>query len=339
MGRVKPKRTYPSIFNAPYGKRISAYLIDIVIVFVIGLLAFISIDGIYSHSAAGKKANEDLFTLRKDSGLFFLDYDTKQTTYLHFDINEPNNETIYLSRLEHFYTFENSGFIYERSAYYKEDVPFDYYRMVLKMGDESSLFTFSDDGAGNILYRYRESLSNSERDAAWRGVYQVALLDLQKNPTYVKAEKVLKDFVVINLALSSFIGTIVPWLLIPLFVGHGRSVGKFMTGLAVVNKEGYQVSKGQVVIRFLVFAIVETALNFHLFFIPLFLTSGILTITHNNRAFHDLVSKTYVVNARTSRIFKNKDDEEAFFTSDEEAQKENKTFFTEARLPSSLPLR
>lgn len=99
MRKVKPKCPYTSIYNAPYGKGIIAYLINLVVIFIIGFLAFISIDGIYSHTAAEKKANEDIFTLRKDSGLFFLNYETKQTTYLHYDINNPNNKTIYLARL------------------------------------------------------------------------------------------------------------------------------------------------------------------------------------------------------------------------------------------------
>lgn len=55
MRKVKPKCPYPSIYNAPYGKHISAYLINLVFFFIIGFLAFISIDGIYSHTAAEKK--------------------------------------------------------------------------------------------------------------------------------------------------------------------------------------------------------------------------------------------------------------------------------------------
>lgn len=338
MRKVLPKRKYPSIYNAPYGKRIGAYLVDLVAIFILGLIAFIAIDGIYTNSAPGKKANEDLFTLREKSGLFLLDYETLNTTYLYYDINEGNNETIYLSRLEHFYTVTDSGFIYESSAYYKEGHTFDYYKDVLKMEDEYTLFSFTTDSEGKITYRFKETISPKDKDDAWRTIYQTALLDLQSNRQYVAKEQVLKDFVVINLAISAFIGTILPWLIIPLFVGHGRSLGKFLTGLAVVTKEGYAIKPWQTVVRFFVFATIETAANFHLFFIPLFLTSGVLTITHNNRAFHDLVAKTYVINARTSRIFKNAADEEAFFTAKDEEERKAIAFFTEAPLPDNLPI-
>lgn len=338
MRRVKPKRKYPSVYNAPYGKRIGAYLIDIVAVFILGLIAFIAIDGLYTNSALGKKANRDLFEMREKSGLFFLDYDTLHTTYLYYDINDGNNEKIYLTRLEHFYTVSDSGFVYASSAYYEEGVTFDYHTMVLKMGEEYSLFTFTTDEGGNITYRYKESISPADKDAAWRAIYQTALLDLQSNRAYVATEQVLKDFVVINLAISAFIGTILPWLIIPLFVGHGRSLGKFLTGLAVVNVDGYAIKPWQSVVRFFVFAILETAANFHLFFIPLFLTSGVLTVTHNNRAIHDLLSKTYVVNARTSRIFKDAADEETFFAAKDEEERKKIVFFTEAPLPDNLPV-
>lgn len=332
MYQKKPKREYPSIVNAPFSRRIGAYLIDLVIIFIVGFITFITTDGIYSNSALGIARNKALFDIREKSGLYLTNEAQKYTAFLTEDITINNNEALYLMRLEYFYTNENSGFMYTLSHYYTENVVFDYHTMVLKMGDDASLFSFVDDGAGNITYSFKEGLSAVAKNDGWKNIYQKAVEDLQKTPVYKNAQKPLRDFLMLNLTLSAFIGTILPSFIFPLIVGHGRSLGKFMTGLAVVNKEGYQIKFSQLFLRYLSFSLVETALNFYGLFIPLFLTSGILTITNNNRAIHDLVSNTYVIDARMSKIFKNYADESAYYLSTPEEQAANKTFFSEPPL-------
>lgn len=328
MQKQNKKRTYPNITNAPYWSRLGAYLVDFIALLVVGLISFIAVDAIYSRTPTGQASNDAIYQLRAKSGLFLIDAETEELNYLSYDITEGNNEFIFFFRLEYFYTEPDTGFNYETSIYYDEEKPFDYLTMVLKMGDDSSLFTF-DEAAEPITYTLKDSLSANEKNEAWKYLYGIALKDLQMNPLYREAEKPLKDFVAVNLTIAAFIGTIIPNLLIPLFVGHGRSLGKFMTGLAVVDKDGYEVKTKAVIIRFFVYSIFETASNIYLFFIPLLLTSGVLTITPNNRAIHDLISGTYVVSAKQSKIFKNRDAEETYYLSSREEQMKNTSFFTE----------
>ena len=334
MQKQNKKRTYPSITNAPYWSRLGAYLVDFIVLLVVGLISFIATDAIYTRTKAGQNANEAIFHLRDKSRLFLIDYGAQEANYLSYDITEGNNEFIFFYRLELFYTTPDTGFIYETSFYYEEGKSFDYLTMVLKMGDESSLFTFDED-ADPVTYKLKDSLSSSEKNKAWQYLYDIALKSLHSNPDYQEAERPLKDFVAVNLTIAAFIGTIIPNLFFPLLVGHGRSLGKFMTGLAVVDKEGYEVKTKAVILRFFVYSVFETASNIYLFFVPLLLTSGVLTITHNNRAIHDLVSGTYVVSAKQSKIFKNRDDEEVYYLSTPEEKAKNMSYFTERPLPKS----
>lgn len=335
MYPTKTKRVYPSITNAPYWRRIQAYLIDFVVILIVGIISFYAGDYFYTNSQLGQRNNADILALRLESGLYIADYENNPVM-LTKDINTNNYEVIYLTRLEYFYTAANTHFDYTLSTYYVEDQAFDYYRDVLKEGDSSSLFTF-DNTFPSLPYRFKTTLSADDKTEAWSRLYSTALRDFQQDPTYKAIDRALRDFVALNLTISAFVGTIIPWLFCPLFFGHGRSIGKFLTRLAVVNKDGYAVKHGQIVVRFLVFAIIETALNVYGFFIPLLLTSGVLTLTKNNRAIHDLVSGTYVVDAKMSRIFKSFAAEEAYYKSSESERLDNKTYFTEAPLPRNLP--
>lgn len=334
MYKTQAKRTYPSIVNAPYWRRIYAYIIDLIIILIIGLISFYAIDNIYSFSKYGTAKNEALYNARVDSGLYMRG-DNLGATLLTEDILVY--EEYYLQRIEYFYTNAASGFDYGESNYFVENEPFNYRVMVLQEGSELSLFSF-DEKYSTVGYRYKDSLSANDVREAWSALYNRALNNLNASPTFIAANRAIKNFVSLNLTISAFIGTIFPWLIFPFLFGHGRSVGKFMTRLAVVNKDGFKVSTSQVIVRFLVFGIFETALNIYGFFIPLMITSGALAITKKNQAVHDLISKTYVIDARMSRIFNNAADEEAFYTSSPEQKAANKTFFTEAPLPGNLPL-
>lgn len=327
MKSLKIKREYPSITNAPFGPRIKAYLIDFIFILIIGFVSFMALDKIYSSSKKGVENNDKLFALRIESGLYIND--GKDTAVvLGKDVSEGNYELIYLTRLEHFYTAPNTHFNYSLSSYYVEGVTFDYYRDVLEQGKETSPFTF-DESFPSLPYRFKESLSRDEKMEAWANVYNAALSNFKTDPEFIKVDTATRQFVSLNLTLSAFIGTILPWLIAPLFFGHGRSIGKFLTKLAVVNKDGFKIKIWQVFVRFLVFGIIETALNIYGFFIPLMLTSGILTITKNNRALHDLISGTFVVDAKESKIFNNYQDEEEYYKSSLEEKSLNTKFFTE----------
>lgn len=340
----RKRRKYPSIVFGGYGSRLLAFIVDFILILVFALIFFIGNDAIFSHSTFGKEANTKLNNVKEVSALYLKVGDD---LYLfNNDITLNNNANIYFSRLEIFYTssyretnYPDTGFEYQNSSYYQEDVAFNYFNTVLKQGDESSLFTFNEVD-GYTTYAFKDTLSNKEKNDAWNSLYGIAIENLKTSTKYIEAQSKINQFVMFNLTISAFTGTIIPSLLIPLFLGHGRSLGKFMTGLAVVDIEGFQIKKWQVIVRFLVFGIFEIALNFYLLFIPLLLTSAAVTITRKLQALHDLASKTYVVDAKKSRIFKNAEDEEKYYTTPNDLKQElDYLYFTEAPLPKTLPLK
>lgn len=328
MQEIKAKRKYPSILIAPFGRRLKASLVDFLLVIVLAFVSFVIVDSIYSNSKVGRAANLAFYNVKKNSTLYYTYDDTMTTAFLTLDINENDNYVRYLGGLEYFYTQENTGFIYEKSTYYEEGVAFNYRTMVLKEGAEDSFFDF-ETPYKIITYSFKEGISPGDRNEVWKNLYGHALANLQANPTYQKTERTLRIFVALNLTLSAFIGTIIPALALPFFFGHGRSLGKYLTGLAVVDKDGYKVTWWRVLIRFLVFSIFEIAANFYGFFIPLLLTSGMFAITRKHQPLHDIFSGTFVIDARTSKIFINIANEEEYYAMSPEKRELNKNYYQE----------
>ena len=109
MYRTKVKRTYPSIVNAPYWRRIYAYVIDLVMILIVGVISFYALDNIYTHSKVGHAKNEALHHARIDSGLYLAGANLT-AVMLSSDITTENYEALYLNRIEYFYTNADSGF-------------------------------------------------------------------------------------------------------------------------------------------------------------------------------------------------------------------------------------
>lgn len=328
MYQIRAKRKYSNILIAPFGRRMKAALLDLLLVLVLGFFSFMAVDAIYTNSKVGSTANLTFYNIKKDSGLYHSYDESRTTAFLNLDINEHDNYVRYFLGLEYFYTQENTGFIYEKSVYYTEDTEFNYRTMVLKEGEDDSFFDF-DTPYKTISYSFKANLSAGDRNEVWKNLYANALTDLMRNPAYQKAEKVLKQFIVLNLSISAFSGTILPILAAPFFFGHGRTLGKFLTGLAVVDKNGYKVSWWRMLIRSLLYGVVEIGLNFYGFFMPLLLTSGAVALTHKRQALHGIFSGTYVVDARTSKIFNNINDEEEYFSLSPEERELNKNYYQE----------
>ncbi len=328
MYQIRAKRKYANILIAPFGRRIKAALVDFLLVLVLGFFSFMAVDAIYTNSRAGTLANITFYNIKKNSMLYHAYDETRTTAFLNLDINDRDNYVRYLSGLELFYTTPNTGFIYEKSVYYVEDVAFNYRTMVLKEGQDDSFFDF-ETPTKTVPYSFKANLSPGDRNEVWKNLYANALTDLYNNPAYQKAEKVLKQFIIFNLSFSAFAGTLLPMLATPFFFGHGRTLGKYLTGLAVVDKDGYKVSWWRVLIRFLVYGVVEIGLNFYGFFMPLLLTSGAVALTRKHQALHDLFSGTYVVDARTSKIFNSVSDEEEYFSLSSEEQELYKNYYQE----------
>lgn len=312
----KIKRPYPSIVEAPFSKRLGALTIDLLATLIIGILSYMAIDGIFHQTALGSQIDTRLFVLKQASGLYISDSESETTYIIEGNVNDAENSH-YLPRISHYYlaskdpSDDTKLFKYADSTFYTYGYAFNFYDMVLKRGQEDCLFEFSGDE--EITYAFKESVSADDRQAEWIRLYGEARGDFESCEQYQTARKPLGWLFLIGGGLGLAIGALLPILVVPLVFGNGQTIGKYVLGLALVSKSGHQVKKGAVVIRYFVFGFFEIGASLGLYAMPLFLSSAAVTITNSNRAIHDLLAGTYVVDARQSKIFSGEDAEERYY--------------------------
>ncbi|HZJ89234.1 MAG TPA: RDD family protein [Bacilli bacterium] len=342
------EREFPNIVTASYGKRLGAFLLDLLFIVIVALLSFKLIEYVYYTNERGQNNATFHYSVKRDSGLFYFNDETEDLITFTRDINltdgAVSNEFVYLNGLRYFYEesrvlselneeyYNTKIFEYEKSYYYDQNADFNFEEMVLKLNKDNSLFTV--DANDVISFKTQAELGIAEetyykalKNETWLELYTHAQNDLEKSSIFIASRKPIVDFLLFNSALSTFIGTIGPLLLFPLLMKHGRSFGKYLLGLAVVTTEGYEISTPKTIARFLVTGLGELALNFYTFFIPIFLTTGVLTITKNSRSLHDLITGTFVINAEDSKVFKNALDERKYHDAKSRDEQEKIAYF------------
>jgi len=317
---AKVVRKHPNIIEAPFHRRLGAFLIDLIVIAVIGLLAYMSIDAVFYQTKAGQRAADDLFNVRSNSGLYLTNSESKTVHLRDEDITKNSNEQYYLASLAYFYNeavnpFDQSQlFTYKNSAYFDENLDFNFYVMVLNKDKLNTLFTFVEEEGEVTSFAFKPLVSAADKNAEWSRIYNIAIRDLETSTAYLKARIPHTNILFYGGGIALLIGAIAPSLVIPLLFKNGQSLGKYVTGLALVNKDGYKVKSSQVVIRFLVLGVFELGASLRLYVIPLFITSAAVTVSRGGKALHDIIASTYVVDARSSQIFNNFQEEERFFS-------------------------
>jgi len=312
----KIKRPYPSIVEASFSKRLGALAIDFLATVIIGLLIYMAIDGVFHQTAAGAQIDTRLFSIKQASGLYISDDETETTYIIEGDVNDEENSH-YLPRLAHYYLLakdpqDNSKlFAYADSIFYQYGISFDFYDMVLKRGQDDCLFDFTLDD--EITFAFKENVSADDRQAEWIRLYNEAISDFENSEQYLASRKPLGFLLLIGGGFGLAIGALPPILIIPLILGNGQTIGKYVLGLALVTTSGYQVKKGAIIIRYFVFGFFEIGASLGLYAMPLLLTSASLTVTNSNRAIHDMLAGTYVVDARQSKISLNAEGEKCYY--------------------------
>lgn len=126
----------------------------------------------------------------------------------------------------------------------------------------------------------------------------------------------------LEFVLSAVIGTGVAYLLLPYIFKQGRTVGKKIFGLALAKRDGYEFANHQLFMRIMPLYVCLAAMLIPvwndllvvlLVVLIIFLVSFALAMASPLKAsLHDLTARTIVVDDRTSIIFSNEMEEEAY---------------------------
>lgn len=206
--------------------------------------------------------------------------------------------------------------------------------------DSSCLFTYEKvDGVYNKdklgIPKDLTKVSEADINKYMQNAYLSAYLESFNNLSYVVDLTNKSSFIYsLEFVLSAFFAAICTYIIIPIIIKKGRTLGKLAFKLALANNDGYKFDNKQLLMRIVPLVVVLGALLipfwddiFLVILIPLiiFLVSFALAMASPKKAsLHDFVARTIVIDDRTSIIFENEIEEEAYIIKEDNLEVEVK---------------
>ncbi len=150
---------------------------------------------------------------------------------------------------------------------------------------ETDTYTPNEDNESEILTFY----SNAFND--------LSSFLLVNNETLANAYSKLNFYNQIERFISILIVSVVLYIVIPLILKNGQTIGKKVLKVYVVecDKVGLGLSTSKLLLREGTFVVVEVILSMFTYYIPLILSLIVLVATKNRVSLHDVVSRTMVI--------------------------------------------
>lgn len=157
----------------------------------------------------------------------------------------------------------------------------------------------------------KASATATELETFYLAAYQDAKNDLLNYPSYFAMMQELFNLQIQIFVVALLFVLILLHLLVPLLFKNGQTLGKKLFSIGLATKEGYRIKYWQHLIRFVVFAI-ETLFGFYTVFVGYLIPYTFIVFSKNNRAPHDYAASTMIVDMKTSLIFSNKEEADAY---------------------------
>lgn len=260
-------------------RRISAAVIDFLIVVIIGVLISFVFTPIFKHSSVYMENLKIYQSYAVQSGLYRYT-DEKQNEII--EVIATREDFIKNFYYQH---VENGKEIYDQKKI------------------ESNLYDYDEI---SDTFTLKENVTESETIEFYVQMRDLAIAQyfneyMYGNKVSAAAAYKLAAFNYLEFFICAAIGLIVVYVLLPLFFKDGKSVGKMLFKLKIISSKGsIQVSKLQLIFRGLVIIFFEMVISIYtmsIFYLPLTLLVSLVMMFVNKKqlTFHDLVCSTIVV--------------------------------------------
>jgi uncharacterized RDD family membrane protein YckC len=304
-----------NIVPAGLGKRSGAAIIDILIAAIVwfGLLAY-AIQPIFNVAYHTYDIQEEYQAIQVESKLYTLDEDYGTVSVLGEDEYATGTFAYYTV-----YKFARN----EVGDTTTNSVPW-YNTTILKIGTDDSLFVYAQtagiddpsiigvrapiEGSDSMTSEQLSSaIAAQDEDLAdfYYTIYAAAVTDLNAQDDYLALANQLAYFFKWELAIATAIVLLIFYFAIPMILKDGRTLGKQIFGLSLVNKLGYKVTKLQISIRFLAFALFEIVGSVFTMMGTILISYTIMIFGKKNMSVHDFAASTRVIDGKRSVWFKN----------------------------------
>jgi uncharacterized RDD family membrane protein YckC len=278
-------------------KRSGAAILDF-IVFTLATLFLISsaIGPIYDNQYNTSQLSDQFTAYQLASYLYAEDETTEQVLFVS---NGEIPDAIY----NYYAEFKNG------KLYLEETEPFVfsnawYNETILNINEEGTFFELNQ-GDSNVRASERTDLSEEEQALLlnfYTNAFNDALADLANYEPYVALAQQINAYFIEILAIGASISMLIFYLLFPLLLKEGRTLGKLALNLSVVNKDGYHLAWWQHLLRFIGLTI-TFVLAIYTILGSILVSYTFMIFTKNYRSLHDFLAITRVIDRKQSLIF------------------------------------
>lgn len=262
-------------------------------------------------------SDNDLLTLEDNNPLiinkisyFYLSYLTGENIESGYEASLNKDDMILIDGLSYLpKDYYNVAFFNEKILKLKDEnqeIKYFKYQETDGVKDESKIALIDEQyiedvvSSGKTIKRLK---NDSGLLSFLKETYQNAINDFYAQPAIKDVNKVIRDMNIILMFVAAIPSLIIFYILIPLLSPFGKTVGKYIFKLAVVDDRGYLVKKWRLLLRVIpilgatIYVCIINSLYFQLLAVILLLliSLGTLVFTPKKKALHDLMSGTIVI--------------------------------------------
>lgn len=219
-------------------KRTVAGILDFFLNFMVtmSLFAFVALP-ISNQFFSGNELGAQIQNVQISSHLFVINEDTGRVTTL---AEDDQKEAIYRYYMETDY-----------SPTFHSDHIEDYYTQILGKDESGNPLDFTKPINSFTPWEIatKTTYSEAEITSFYRDIYQRAIADFQLSTAYQPIADELNLLTTIDLIICLGMGSVIIYVLVPLFTRNGKTFGKIVMRIGVTNYLGYQSEKRQLVFR------------------------------------------------------------------------------------------
>lgn len=322
--------------NAPIFKRFGATLVDLILLFVLYAILGLASRPILTSVSNFETLNTQLTAELKKSNLVKLDQElaedysnideveivplegvyrvevenyAKATYEFYTDYMYRNNYVDVATYTEEWYLV-NVLKINETSSFFERVVPVDEVALILYSStttpaSSSQEVVYDDFLPASVKYK---STTTPEQIAAFNiGIYSGAIGKFNEN----EFSKQISQLLLIESSMLFVVGGSLIYLLIPLLLKNGQTLGKKLLKLSVVDRYGYRIGALTTLIRFFAFLILyilSLEINMLIALVLIFVSLTMTVFSKKLRSIHDYIASTRVIDHGKSVIYDDYDD-------------------------------
>ena len=269
-------------------------------------------------------SNDDLLAVEEDASFiinqlsyFYLSYMTGNNIDTGYEASLNKDDTLIVDSVSYIQKdYYNVKFFNEKVLLLKEDsvgATYFKYQEVDGNKDESKIAIIDSQYIEEVATN-GSSVKRLVKDNTLLGflndIYQDAIRVFYKQQAILEANKTIDTTNIVLMFIATIPSFLIFYILIPLLNPFGKSIGKYIFHLALVDDKGYLIKKWRILLRSLpifgvtIYVCLINSLYYQLIVILLLLliSLGVLVFTPKRKALHDLMSGTTVIRANKQTI-------------------------------------